>query len=329
MSHIKFKAVLKYCLLFYSKFCHSQQLDYWSAGFDVNRNCENEDEILRLSNLDPSQCHRVYMKNDEEDAFRKCKTQLAFKLQEKCEYSKVDNPGQLLYCKVRGDVNCCYSKATCSSWSNIQNSIYEKAKKYLKDPKGVLKNLVESVGYKTCHRLEDSLDATKCAEDCRQMKEDKFAKNCSSGGGLFKCCIRRDKRGCNECRFCCTLPMCTYKPGRKDDTYFDGLTKLELRSQTNKIKANEIFFSDNYIYKTDDYHSLNQTAMKTPTNGENTKWKLIDKHSNWKTWKKSRPSNMISTCIILLIPKFSNLLQKVKRMEKDYGNTRMDISTQK
>ena len=90
-------------------------MDYWSAGFDENMNCENEDEILRLSNIDPSQCQHVFMKNGEEVAFRNCKTQLALKLQEKCEYYKVDNSGQLLYCKVRGDVNCCYSNTTCSS----------------------------------------------------------------------------------------------------------------------------------------------------------------------------------------------------------------------
>ena len=79
-------------------------------------------------------------------------------------------------------MNCCYNNATCSSWSNIRNSIYEKTKEYLKDPKGLLKNLVEFDGYKTCHHLGDSLDATKYAEDCQQMKEDTFAKNCLSAG---------------------------------------------------------------------------------------------------------------------------------------------------
>ena len=128
MSHIHLNVIVTFGLMFYSNFCQSQEEDYWSVTFDENRNCEHEDEIVRLSNMDPSQCQHVNMKNgDEETTFRKCKAQLALKLQDKCEYSKVGNPGHLLYCKVRGDITCCYSNATCSSWSDIQNSIYVKS----------------------------------------------------------------------------------------------------------------------------------------------------------------------------------------------------------
>ena len=119
--------------------------------------------------------------------------------------------GQLLYCKDKININCCYRNETCAVWSNSL-PMYKKAKEYLKDKKSVLKRFVKSLGYKTCHHL-DSLDAGKCADDCQRMEEDKFAKNCTSGGGLFKCCIRRAKQGCNKCENCCTLPMCTYEPG--------------------------------------------------------------------------------------------------------------------
>ena len=63
MAHIQFNIFLKLGLLFYSKVCQSQQMDYWSADFDENKNCEKEDEILRLSRMEPSQCQRVVIKN--------------------------------------------------------------------------------------------------------------------------------------------------------------------------------------------------------------------------------------------------------------------------
>ena len=56
------------------------------------------------------------------------------------------------------------------------------------------------MGYKTCHVLNSSLDATVCAKDCDHLKKQEFATNCKDKGGLYKCCIRRDKAFCNECR---------------------------------------------------------------------------------------------------------------------------------
>jgi hypothetical protein len=40
-----------------------------------------------------------------------------------------------------------------------------------------------------CHAIE-GYDASKCAEDCQKAETEDFAKNCTSGGGFFKCCIR-------------------------------------------------------------------------------------------------------------------------------------------
>ena len=72
MAHIQFNIFLKLGLLFHSKVCQSQQVDYWSADFDENKNCEKEDEVLRLSRMETSQCHQVVIENEEEAAFRKC-----------------------------------------------------------------------------------------------------------------------------------------------------------------------------------------------------------------------------------------------------------------
>ena len=57
------------------------------------------------------------------------------------------------------------------------------------------------MGYKTCHVLNSSLDATVCAKDCDRLKKEKFATECRDSGGLYKCCIRRDAAFCHECRY--------------------------------------------------------------------------------------------------------------------------------
>ena len=79
MPHIQFNIILKLGLLFYSKVCQSQEMDYWSADFDENKNCEKEDEILRLSQMETSQCHQVVIENEEEAAFRKCVHRIGLK----------------------------------------------------------------------------------------------------------------------------------------------------------------------------------------------------------------------------------------------------------
>ena len=174
--------------------------DYWS---EPGQNCDNPEEVSKLLNMNPSQCSIIRGKSDEQ-AFSLCKTHLNAKLEKKCEYSAVENPGELLYCKKRGELTCCFANESCATWSNIDSNIYTNAREYLMNKTNVLNNLVKITGYKTCHHLS-SLDASKCANDCKKLEKGKFAKNCKSTGGLFKCCIRRDTRNCHECRYCCTL----------------------------------------------------------------------------------------------------------------------------
>ena len=92
---------IKFIFLFYHKPCWSWQEDYWDQDFDTNKNCDEEEEISRLANLDPSQCNSFDTGNGRQHAFMKCKAHLAFTLQEKCDCSKVDNPGELLYCNIK------------------------------------------------------------------------------------------------------------------------------------------------------------------------------------------------------------------------------------
>ena len=246
-----------------------QNVDYWSDDFDTGQNCENPQEITRLSNMDPSQCTQVNAEKDERD-LSQCRIHLTSILQKKCEYSSVEHPGKLLFCKTRGVFNCCFVNASCAPWIGIGNRIYKKAREYLLNKTTVLNNLVKISGYKTCHHL-NSLDVSKCANDCKNLEKGEFAKKCKLSGGLFKCCIRRDKRSCHACRYCCTLSMCTKLPGGKANTVFDGLDELKLESETNFLRANDLFFSNEWIYKNDDYHCIKPDSHKN-----NLKWRKYD-----------------------------------------------------
>merc|ERR1719153_1008949 len=109
--------------------------DYWTDDFDASKNCDNEEEMARLSNLTPTQCVRVQVIDDEEKAFLQCKAILGGKIQEKCKDKKINNPGRLFYCKDRGHITCCHRNTTCFSWNNIQTQLYIDAKEYLMNKK--------------------------------------------------------------------------------------------------------------------------------------------------------------------------------------------------
>ena len=59
------------------------------------------------------------------------------------------------------------------------------SREYLTDPEDFLDSKIRSMGYKTCHVLNSSLDATVCAKDCDRQEKQKFAKDCKKKGGLF------------------------------------------------------------------------------------------------------------------------------------------------
>ena len=152
-------------LIFLIKLTSCRSFDYWSDEFDVGRNCEKPVEIQKL--LRNKQCKVEHIKGETDArAFSLCKTHLTPILQKKCEYSKIKNAGELLYCKERGFVTCCFAKESCDSWPSLQNKIYTNAREYLTNKTDVFNKLVKTMGYKTCHHL-NSLDASKCANDCK------------------------------------------------------------------------------------------------------------------------------------------------------------------
>ena len=97
--------------------------------------------------------------------------------------------------------------------TEMNDKMFNKSMAFLKKPKRFIrKKIKEDMGYDTCHRTKD-YDASKCHKDCVKLEESKFARNCTANGGLYKCCIIRDKKFCHECRFCCTLSVCTTPDG--------------------------------------------------------------------------------------------------------------------
>ena len=98
--------------------------------------------------------------------------------------------GDLLYCKTRGTTSCCYKNESCSkNYDLVHDRMMRQSTKFRKNPKEFLSDMVKNLNYDTCHAITNN-DATKCAEDCKQLRREDFAKDCGKNGGLFKCCIR-------------------------------------------------------------------------------------------------------------------------------------------
>ena len=99
--------------------------------------------------------------------------------------------GDLLYCKARGKTSCCFRNETCAK--NYIVSTHDKMTsqsiKFINNPQEFLADMVKDLNYDTCNAIA-YYDATKCAEDCKQLERENFAKECAENGGLFKCCIR-------------------------------------------------------------------------------------------------------------------------------------------
>ena len=132
----------------------------------------------------------------------------------------------------------------------INNRMLNKSLSFLHKPRKFIKGLVKNLGYDKCRKTK-RYNAKKCYEDCQKLEKSEFAKNCTAKGGLYKCCIRRDKEFCHECRFCCTLSVCT----TPDGSYFMDSAVLN-RNDSQVITAKIGFQTDMRMYKAPDYRCL-------------------------------------------------------------------------
>ena len=68
-----------------------------------------QEEIKRLSELEPTQCIQLQIKNgNEEKLFQSCKSHLEYKIRKKCEDIEMNDPGMFFYRKDRGYFTCCF-----------------------------------------------------------------------------------------------------------------------------------------------------------------------------------------------------------------------------
>jgi len=189
--------------------------DYWDS-WNPDSNCALIANLTKISEENPDHCVENTVE-DPNESIEWCKKQLAGKIRSMSECNmKVgtkDQAGELMYCKISGTTSCCIHKFKCSNFQEVNKKIKVIAFQYMKDKKAFLKKERIKRGYNTCYPI-NGLDASKCAEDCEKILAESsypLRQRCDKMNGLLKCCVRRERAFCHECRYCCTLPFCSYK----------------------------------------------------------------------------------------------------------------------
>lgn len=179
--------------------------DYWKIKWGseniINR---TEIEALRVETHGVKRCVTNNL-HDPIKAHRRCERDLLKQLSKNCGVNMLKKKGTMLYYKSNLEMTCCSKGYECNK---IDTDKYKAiAIKYLNDTETFFDDL-KAIGYKTCHAI-DGYDATPCSEDCDRFQKSKMKEMCDTLKGFLKCCIRRDKANCHNCRYCCTLPFCT------------------------------------------------------------------------------------------------------------------------
>jgi len=237
--------------------------DYWSDDFDEDKNCEQEELIAKLQKeTSPSKCSSR-MAGSFEVQWSECKKDLAKKLSNICGLLDIEETGDFLYCKDRGKTSCCFHNESCAEKYDevVHDKMTNGAISFLQNTTAFLEEMVAIQKYDTCHAIL-GYDASVCAKDCTELENSTFAKNCSDSGGMFKCCIRRDKEFCHECRFCCTLSMCT----TIDGTFYKGSENLGDEHIKHEDNAQIGFEIDRKMWKSGDFRCLKPKEILEPEN---------------------------------------------------------------
>jgi len=252
-----YKAVLVNLIFICSVYCTK---DYWSDDFDEAKNCEQKELMEKLQG-DASRC-TSFTTGSDKVRWEECKTYLGKNLAARCPDTKIEKVGILLYCKIRGTTSCCFYNESCSDdyFNSVQGDMEKQSEAFLKAPDHYIKKMVDDMKYDNCYRIRGT-DASKCAADCEESSKSDFAKKCAKNQGLFKCCIRRDKEFCHECRYCCSLSMCT----SKDGTIFKNTGNIT--AQKNKEGTMDAAFgfdSHGRLYKKNDFRCLKPDSKRKP-----------------------------------------------------------------
>jgi len=237
----------------------AQDDDYWAEDYDSEKNCESETLISDIEKNPKAQCVSNTIQNSSQ-AIEYCKKELSTYLFSACSPFQPLKSGELLYCYERTKTTCCFHNHDCmETWTAIGKNYEQVAVDFMKNPETSLEVHRIDQNFNTCHLLKDSYDATVCAEDCKALETNStLATDCKAKGGLFKCCIRRDKMNCHECRFCCTLPFCTYE-GENGVRSIGEESLHQLQEQKNQehhLKAIQLLEAENAFYKGEDTRCL-------------------------------------------------------------------------
>ncbi|XP_023345130.1 uncharacterized protein LOC111714290 [Eurytemora carolleeae] len=265
---------MKWTVLFlysgFGGFISARGGNYWSEDYDSDKNCKDEELIVKIKQGKAKGfCETEVGELSDVQVFNRCKIKLTKTLGEKCRATTVEKAGELLYCKNQKQTIVCSHKYKCTKdWTKINSGFKDKAVAYLTNKTDWL-NKEKEKGYGSCRDLNSSLDASVCLKDCKDFEKSDFANSCKKDGGFFKCCIRRDKANCHECRFCCTLLMCTTTPSPGE--VYTSFSKYDVNNNdtvngsSERLVANELFYMYHHMYKEPDYRCLNPNSDKDPT----------------------------------------------------------------
>lgn len=226
------------------------EYEYHGYKYDPDKNCSDVTLLQKLEKEDGAARCTTLASGSDAYQWEECKKDLSFKLIDYCNMNLVKKTGKPLYCKQKNLITCCFNNTECAETYKIvenepvvHHDMVNRAVEFMKDPDKYIKEEVERKKYDTCHLIKE-YDATKCQQDCLELEKSDFAEDCKKKNGLFKCCIRRDKAFCHECRFCCTLSMCSTTGG----TFFQNNSRSTL--------AELGYTTDKKLWKFPDYRCL-------------------------------------------------------------------------
>jgi len=273
---------LSFLLLVLQSYEATRIVNYWES-YSTESNCAFEANLTKISVENPDHCVTNSLE-DSHASIELCKQQLAEKLTSRgeCDVEVVtkDQAGEMLYCKNNGMTKCCIHKFKCSHKQSIKEDIGVTAFRYMKDKKSFLKKEKIKRGYRRCYPV-NGLDASKCAKDCDEILADPsypLRRHCDKMNGLLKCCVRREKAYCHECRYCCTLPFCSYKDDNRTivvgEEYFGD--KEEMEQQEISLLAIYDMRATKTFYKDYDNRCLKPEYRKDKKPKYPAKWDYYD-----------------------------------------------------
>jgi len=241
--------------------------DYWSEDYDEDKNCASQDIIVKTRAVHPEYCVTNVME-DPNLSLEDCKRSLSQGVMRKCLSKTQQSPeiGELLYCHTRAITTCCLHNFTCNGYTNVNENMNQTAARYLTNKDLFLEDLIKNRRYNSCYPIK-GLDASKCAVECSALlKSSPLLEHCKKRDGLLKCCVRRAHAFCHECRYCCTLPFCSYRNNQGDIIVEGEDILIENEAADQNIGRNAVYDlrATGTLYKGFDNRCLKPDDSKKP-----------------------------------------------------------------